>query len=977
MKWFFFLLTSVNLLAVEFQQTPTGATLETDRYRAEFRAGVLTGFYNKLTKEEYLDASSDLTKVLPHLPTGLGTQNGEAAFKAAGKLFDWPWQEHAATACWPNQHYATAASRFTCELKDGKAVLTYQGLTDGTTKFDDESYVLTVEVDKENGDLVVTPSVASPRAGVYGCALTVAPLFPTTTIEAPIFDGMQLDRHMSHNLYVNAWPGFWDYGFLALNGYRTGAVGVWCQDPELKIYKHLFYLVNEQGLSFSLNAMNNPPFEKYTKAEPISWRFQAYEKSWSQAVARYRQWRNQATPAAPRAPWTQQLAFMNNSVDARGGWLDPVKSYFENKHLERAVTFAATIRRQPFDRFHADNTPYQPVVSTDPKKPSIGGFKEDMVNWKNSGAKLMAYLQPMIFVISAEAKTDREKAGLAAHYLAETRSPFQADPNRKAVHDQHHLGEPAWQRWFLDWVKEYIQDYGSDGVYHDQSYHCPMDNRGTIARTSPQGMAEYFFKAQAESPGSLHGTEHMNECNALGTSLGIGSGILWGSPSALRHQRINRSSPISNALHYERGATFGFPHYSDFVKSGLSTRYHWGIDIMEKRGDMPGQELQNRTLYSGNAIPFDKWRNELWLDRIRATTFVWEGLRQVFPEDFSRDVYGYYRDASGRDYRLEKMPWGSRFVRQDNTTIYARIHGVTEVADFDGAVAGWYCYKPGAIAGLHPDRYYIVDPNLKRPAAYWSPGHWSVSGLRESYVEDAFANSRFAYLKIRPNPHIGAVLTYDTVILHSPVPPKKVLVGGRPFTQVNRIKDTDDYRIGEIKTPADVVAIFDEPADGLTAKEFAQTRVVSTDTQTEMFDPAFFSDQITVTLDKAGKTVLNAPVNVPLMPKVMQTHLVVKTPAATNSVPGRLQITVTGGLFGFEVNAVPRPLSFEPGKPQTINLPVAPGDSVLLSFNSPESLGCTFQWQTAEEVKAAEVALADALKQATAPKPVPAPPAGK
>jgi len=239
---------------------------------------------------------------------------------------------------------------------------------------------------------------------------------------------------------------------------------------------------------------------------------------------------------------------------------------------------------------------------------------------------------------------------------------------------------------------------------------------------------------------------------------------------------------------------------------------------------------------------------------VRATTFVWEGLRQVFPEDFSRDVYGYYRDAAGRAYRLDKMPWGSRFVRQDgntNSLIYARIHGVTEVPDFDGAVAGWYCYKPGRIAGLHPDRYYIVNPNRQRPAAYWSPGHWSVSGLRESYVEDAFANSRFAYLKIRPNPHIGAVLTYDTVVLHSPVPPKKVLVGGRPFTSVARLKDaqgndTDDYRIGEIKTPADVVAIFDEPADAVTAREFAQTRVVSADAQTEMFEPAFFTDQITV-----------------------------------------------------------------------------------------------------------------------------------
>ncbi len=957
----------------KFTQTERGVIVETDRYKAEIRSGVMVSFVNKLTDEEYIDAKADLAKVLPHLPTGLGTQSGEAAFKAAGKLFDWPWNDHEASTVWPNQHYTTEASKAACEIKDGQAVVTYQGLTDGAAKFEDETYTLTVEVDKEFGDLVITPSVASPRKGVYGCAMAVAPLQPDITIEAPIFDGMQLDRNMKHGMRANAWPGFWDYGFLAMNGRRVGAVGAWCQDAELKVYKNLFYLVNEQGLSFSMSSMNAPPFDDSTKAAPMSWRFQAYDKSWSQAVARYRQWRAKAIKLPERSTWTQQLAFMNHSVDAREGWLAPVKSYFDNKHLERTVTFASVIRRQPFDRFHADNTPYQRVESNNPKIPSQNGFREDTANWKACGAKMMAYLQPMIFVISAEARTDREKAGLEYHYLAETRSVFQADANRRAVHDQHNLGEPKWQRWFLDWVKEYIQDYGSDGVYHDQSYHCPMDVRGKIEKTSTAGMAEYFAKAQTESPGSLHGTEHMNEVNAMGTSLGIGSGILWGSPSGIRHQRINHASPVSNALHFGLGSTFGFPHYSDFANSGLSTRYHWGIDLMEKRGDMPGQSLQNRSLYSGGAIPFDRWQNELWLDRVRATTFVWEGLRQVFPEDFSRSVSTYYRDANGRDYRIEKMPWGSRFVRQDGnaaTMIYGRIHGVTETPAFGGAIAGWYCYKPGGIVGLNPDRYYIVDPNLKRPDVYWSSGHWSVSGLRESYVEDAFANSKFAYLKIRPIPQIGAVLTYDSVVLHSPIPPKKVLVGGRPPFAFGRIKDangvdTDDYRISEIRTPSDVVAFFDEPNDAVVTKDFALTRVVSQDTQTDMFDPAFFTNLITVTIDKAGKTVLGSPVTVPLVPKKTQTHMLIKAPNDAN-MPGRMLVTVSAGLAGFEVNAVPRAFVPEAGKP--LVLPMVAGETALLSFYTDSGASYTFQWQTTEQVKAEDAALAEAIKAVAAQK---------
>jgi hypothetical protein len=92
---------------------------------------------------------------------------------------------------------------------------------------------------------------------------------------------------------------------------------------------------------------------------------------------------------------------------------------------------------------------------------------------------------------------------------------------------------------------------------------------------------------------------------------------------------------------------------------------------------------------------------------------------------------------------------------------------------------------------------------------------------------------------------------------------------------------------------------------------------------------------------------------------------------------GRVQITVAGGLAGFVVTAVPR--AFEPGKPQVINVPLAAGESALLSFVADSGVACTFQWQTVEQIKADDAALAEALKAvaaqraaAAAPKPPPA-----
>jgi len=46
------------------------------------------------------------------------------------------------------------------------------------------------------------------------------------------------------------------------------------------------------------------------------------------------------------------------------------------------------------------------------------------------------------------------------HNAANTQSAFQKNLAVRPFTDQHHLGDPAWQSWFLNWVKSYIQDYG-------------------------------------------------------------------------------------------------------------------------------------------------------------------------------------------------------------------------------------------------------------------------------------------------------------------------------------------------------------------------------------------------------------------------------------------------------------------------------------------------------------------------------------
>jgi hypothetical protein len=830
-------------------QTQRGATVETDRYRVVVENGVVQSILNKLTREEYLDLDANPANVLPHLPSGLGTQAGSESQAAAETLYHWPWWEHPAQSTWINQHYPGPDSKFQFAAKGTSGgTLTYEGLTDGKTAYPDETFGLDIEVETATGDLLITPWAKSPRQGVYAANLTVAPLAPVITAEAPIFDGVRLDRNMQHMLWANAWGGYWDYAFLALNGYLKGAVAIWTQDAELKYYKTLFYLINPQGLSFSFSTMNLPPFEELKEARTAQpWRLQAFDKSWAQGVARFRDWRLKNVKIAPRPEWTKHISFVNNTVNANKGWLDRLSQYFGGTNLDRTVSWGATVRKAKFDTCHYDNTPYD-------------GFKEDTKLWKAAGAWFMPYLQPMImWGAPPEDKVEWRKIW-DMHVEADTRSVFQTNANTVVPFvDQHNLGHQGYQRWFLDCVKNYIQDCGADGIYHDQSYHCPIDRRGNDPKlgnmTSVQGMADYFNKAQTENPNSIHGTEHMTEVNNIGASLGIAGGILWGTAPSMRWQRLEHASCISAALSWPNGVLFSFPHYSGLSSGNAKVaRYHWGLDLMERRAEIAGTALQGDN-YTEATV--GSWRNERWVEVARNRTFVHYGLRPVFPEDFDRSVLSYFQGAKGEDFRYVQFPWGTALMeygKDGKTTMhYGRIHGVSE-ANTDGGVCGWPMYNDAGPAGLHPERYYVVDPDLKRPEVYFSTANRFSPGLYETFVEDGFANSQVAWLRLREGPR-GIIISYDAVILHAPTPPIRVLVNGKEtkFKEVG----TNAWRIGDFQCPADVVAFLKEPPNGLDAgiTNHAFARALAMDWRSDLFDAAGLTAQLTAKADKEGKSV--------------------------------------------------------------------------------------------------------------------------
>lgn len=888
------------LLAAAFYCTPVsaavtaddrGVSIETENYLARIVDGSLTGFLNKLTGEEYLAGAAALKPLLPHLPSGLGTQNGEAAYAMANKLLIKPWAEFPTDLSLPNQHYPDAESRFEFKAEGVGGTLRYQGLTDGTERFPEEVYELVVQVDEKTGDLLLTPRATSPEKGVYGVNLTVAPTANHVSVEAPIFDGMRITQDMAPALWRNKWPEFWDYGFVALNGREKGAVGIWTEDKNFQ-YKDLFFMPTGErtGIALSFASMSVPPYDKLDKADGLTWRVQAFDKNWRQAAARFREWREREIKFAPRPEWTTQVSFVNSGVAAQEQWLDQLKAYFGPEHLDRTVTFAPVIRASAFDTRHWDNSPYE-------------GFKEEMKAWKDSGAKLMAYLQPMIVwgrPTEEEMKDPEIQRIMAAHEDADTRSAFALPPGSQVEFvDQHHLGHKEWQEWFLGCVDNFIQTNDADGVYHDQSYPAPIDSRGLInGMTPPQGMADYFYKAAARNPNSIHGSEHMNEVNSVGASLGIASGILWGEAPNMRWQRILHPSPVTNALHYPRGTLFAFPHFSDFSTRGDARNFHLGMDLQEGRAEIAGSHIQNARLFEGKVAPFDKWLNELKLDRERALLFVNNGLRPAYPVDVPGNVLSNFRGSQGEEFFYEKMPWGTRFVENTNkgpVVHYGRAHGVTHAPGPRGGggnIAGWIFYNPDGPSGLNPGHYYVLDPDVKKPAVFFSPafevypGAGKSPSFYESAVEDGTAFSNFAWLDVTHVPSVGGIIKSDRINLHTPEKPKAVWVNGKAaeFREV-AAEGSTLYELS-FMTPARIVVLLEEPEAGFAVENVlkgARFRTVST-MNSDTFDPEWNTGR----LQKADLTVsgsenktlsgLSTPASVFVGEAAAQVYLPVRAP---------------------------------------------------------------------------------------------------
>lgn len=946
-------------------QSERGASVETPRYKAEFRNGLLVSLVNKLTQEEYCNRFADPAQIQPHLPSGLGTQGrkNEAMMGRAWELLAWPWWEHPADATWINQHYPDSASAFTFTAKGDQAcVISYANLTDGTNRYAGDRFSLELAIDEKTGDLMVTPAGESDTPGVYAANFTCTALGSGITVEAPIMDGIRLGPDMAHQLWNNMWPGWWQFGFIALNGWKQGCFGIWCEDPELRMYKNFFYLINDQGLSFSLASLNIPPFEELRSARNLTWRIRPFADGWSAAAADYRAWRDANVKMPKRPDWTRNTSMVANETDGSPEIIEAIKKAFPDADdQKRVLTWACSVRKAGFDRNHSDNTPY-------------AQFANDMKKWNAAQQKIIIYLQPMLMwkapnggkvvVEAMDEASKRAYEGATQQPLARTIFPFR-DPLPKTKEesqnakrgeglDQTHLGHQRFRTWFFGWVDDYINKWGACGVYYDQAYHCSLDSRGLIdGTTSPQGMADWFRLSQEKWPEAAFASEMLNECNLTGCSFGIANPQYWGSMICWRWYRTRHASPVSAALCYPYAVRFDFSSEGD-----------WQQDLHERRAQIPGLSVRwNLSRYTN----LDTLQGWAWLQAVRCQTFVHYGLRPVFPVKWDDRVLSYYQGQHGEDFRYIRTGWGTAFVRVENgveKTIFARTCEARYVPEPDGAVANWPLYVSATPyykwgpAGMDPESYYIVDPRLKAPDfRFEMVGDQALLGL-DRHVVKGFASDGVACMELQPTRSIMSAST-GHIVTKFKEPPAMFSKDGAPSVSkpgtTAYIDNTARYACAMEKAPEPGLA-------ALTNSLFVQggnTATVRVQVVNYLQNPKIDKNVVVIRRDGPGFVNLYLPLRVPDdMPtgSVLTVSFTVGG-SPTEHMQFHRKVTMRKNFAPVE----PQLITFPPVKnpkqsyAMTANLPVLPGEIMLVSlhdFRGNGSQNIRLAWARPEPVPA-------------------------
>jgi hypothetical protein len=648
---FLLALPGARAATVAADKTTGQITVETARYQARFDGGMLVYLHNKLAKRTLIDVAAH-----PQLPVLQRTALYVADAPKTEPYWIYPATEGA-------QRAAVAVKE---RGKDGVAV-TFTGLITQRGKevvtFPEAELTVTVAVDEQRGDLLVSAAGRSPKTLVVGSAVAYSGLtaksFNYTTAMSGLTTDVDLLSKAGRRTSVLEWSnsnmgkrlglkgGLWPAAVTVQAAAEDpkASFAVWAEDdvPRSK------YLI-EAGKGNAYVTYEVPPYDQNHQAVSVVWHVNAFDGGWTAAAAPFADSLKRRGMVDGRAPWRQEISLVIFANGISSTWVKAMEAAFPPEVRPRILiwlpqawrTLTNTKDAKTTDAYYWDNN-FSAQTAADIKAATAAGFRvsgytNPHYQWGSWQQVIDPQVQEVVKGFSALpiiCPVAQEKIGNTGHTLAYT--PY-----------REHM------------LRTYTQIFDTldMSVYMDTTHQMVYDGRGTAVdgMTSYEGALKFYRGARALKRDQFIGSEFLNELAVMGScaDYGLFYDLVWSQ--GWEQYKASHTHPILSYLYRDTSIqisqrvnpwSYGGPRY-----------YHLAEEISERIGTIATTEWPFQ-----NTSPADKLdtpERQHWFAKLQL--FTRRSLRPHFPEKWDDGVMSYLKAKDGAIFKYLETDFGSKLV---------------------------------------------------------------------------------------------------------------------------------------------------------------------------------------------------------------------------------------------------------------------------------------------------------------------------
>ena len=687
----FFMVVCNGVAADEIVLINRGFEIKGPRLAVTIQDGVIIGLVNRKTGEIH----GDVLKNDLHIPRGLGQMAGNAA-DMVSLHNQWGARQLNVNGLVgsvnPSLHFPHVDSKFsTVRTPDGISA-TWLGLTNGVLFFPNEQISIKASIDPKNGQVLLWASGQSDTFGVYGIQVPLANLDGDHLIYVPSFGGVFYDQSSVPGLVTLGGAPFWEAPVVALEG-KKGSIGLWIQDQE---FRPNFFFMNWSGNSFSvaIEHLNYMPFDTLKSTESATWRLDAFDGGWIDAMTPYKNWYaenfSKEIDARSALAWPKKIRIIIDQFKISLETYTRIATLFNPKSI---LIHEWNPRASAFDHDLPDWTPR-------------AGYIESVSLAHQFGFKTMGYVNT--YCINFDSPFFRKdhisdfgltkKFSGISGYLAPKEDFKNAKPGQIMYLDAL---SAEWRKYHIDMMAKWNKLTGTDANYEDVGGTAADFGNGRVdGLIGAQGGSEQFRGLLEANPGIAMGSEFAPDHMAFASWWPLRYQQIWGS-NKVRNWWMSNQRPVSCFIHGSSRP------WVPVLNAGTEFLRHVVVGCSDALGgiaQVPGDynELDATTGMTGHMIE-------------RAQLFSRAELEPVFnPGRKEKDLACVYKDASGQMYNYFTTPTVQEMDGPDYKPVYQRIIGLSEFKT-SLVLPGWPASNEAGVFGLNPLSDYAFTRSKKIP----------------------------------------------------------------------------------------------------------------------------------------------------------------------------------------------------------------------------------------------------------------------